>query len=179
MHLRTNTFRRALHGAVLFLLLAGAVTLAHEQANPATSVITVSGTVLGPDGRPAPDVVIGYKTANEIRALAESRYRSPSPGSVTGIARMSEAERQAAIGSLSKIMAGVLYLDGAPVGQTDASGAFVIKLPQPGTCIITATTKELDQGGSRQPIVVSAGATNQVGQPIKLTQTPGRKPAVH
>lgn len=177
MHLRTNTIRCALHGAVLFLVLAGAVVLAQEQAGPAMSVITVSGTVLGPDGRPAPDVVIGYKTAEEIRSLAESRYRSPSPGSAAGIARMSEAEKQTAIESLSKIMAGVIYVDGAPIGQTDASGAFVIKLPQPGTYIITAATKGLDQSGSRQPIVVSAGATIQLGQPIKLTQTPGRKPA--
>ncbi len=179
MHCKMNTRRCALHGVVVLLAITGAVVFAQGQSRPATSAITVTGTVLGQDGRPAPDVVIGYKTAEDVRALAESRYRSPSPGSAAGIAKMSEAEKQAAIDALSRIMPGVLYVDGAPVGQTDASGTISIKLPRPGTYIITATTRGLDQSGSRQPLVVSAGATIELGQPIKLTKTAGRKPAEH
>jgi len=179
MQVRRNTWRSALHGTAGLLALAGAVAFAQEQPTPATNMITVTGMVLGQDGRPASGEVIGYKTAEEVRALAESRYRTPSPSSAATIAKMSEAEKQAAIDSLSKIMPGMLYVDGSPIGQTDASGTFFVRLPRPGTYIITATTKGLDESGSRQPIVVSAGEAIQLAQPIKLTQTAGRKPAEH
>jgi hypothetical protein len=182
MHIRTKIGSLALRVAVVsvtFLALsprfAETVKSADAQAISPTGRIVVSGTVVGPDDRPVSGAVIAYKTPEELRAAAEALCESPAPGSP--FAGMSEAQKQAAIDRLSTIDPKRIYVDGTPVGQTDTAGAFVVELPRAGTYIITVTRRALRQYGSRQPVVVSAGATTQLRQPIKLIQTkPGEKP---
>jgi hypothetical protein len=67
---------------------------------------------------------------------------------------------------------GIAFVDGKPVGETDATGAFRVELPGGGTYVITARSESVNSRGygSRQPVVVETGQMLQLA-PIMLSLT--------
>jgi formylglycine-generating enzyme required for sulfatase activity len=146
---------------------APAVLPAAAETASVAGTGSISGVALDSDGRPLAHVLItvAARTSEaKLRAAAIARYTPPPPGTpVAGfqadLARMTDAQRQAAI---EQDAAEFQWEEPRPVALTDGSGRFVVSGLAPGSYAVTGVAVLARAGES---VGGSAG-----GWPLSLAQ---------